>query len=1010
MLPSLPNLDELINLKPEGVAQAINAIQPAFQTIYQNVLFKSEEARIAALAHLLSSEYRYSRGLSLPHVQRSLQDLYGFAVSTTGSNSSLFDSIIGQFGNNITDFPATVANTLVQVAQQQPPGLGVLTFEPEYITGDNGTLTPGGTYYVDAVFKTDGKSFNTTSIDALAATLDTAAASFKTVTDGLNLLSQPASLDAVRLGSSPGLDRNASTLETTGDLINSIKRQLLDANGNTSDLLKNDRLTAVFSHARKDNHLKATLFLHILSKISRSYTSNVPFFGSNTSGDNTVLGDYLVGQVNDALLASVPETTTALQFVTSPGLDNYNNNNGFTPTAISHAMKSGSKLMNVVVQLMSHVVSQFRTDNTALVGGFTRYNGYIDTSMMMVAFDLITSFIALYSSTQIVGFQGGQTSFGTGLTTFVVSQSPTNHRNSINNLLERVSGEVTRVQQMIMTVLHSLKVLSGSLKGISGYLKSEPAVFRLQQVAGVLNDPKLLQMLLTEQQIMLLASDVQNLVDASQPGLNAFARPSMPDPNSTQEMQILDESLVPPALQDALFGYFGTADFSGAQGSSNRVLTVGLPQGFVQGLQRSVSIQQQRKASFKNRRSDIVQVCVYKIDVVNSDIIYKPQRFLFDTARFPARLSTARWLPIPQAPAVEDIISAIPTIDLSQNPGVTTSTSTSPGVEYASATVAAAAGVKHARVAMSDGSYSFLTANQKAEILRNHVVSQLLDAYIKLMTGINVSEYTFAMADNAPPLEVDMLKKMIIPVARDGFPNLFGFLNGGQSQPFPLGGVMFGSTGLSSINSVPQDTGAPNPYQCDVSDATGLGGNVALPSQFNAISSFALPPVSLDGQQALLGTLDDNLNNIPLHVIPHVINHLRTFSTISTTLSTISQPAAVNQKVMTPKQFDRVFNIMVNPTDFEIDVPKTIATPYGKQALALMIKNGDIIPSSENEQALSQASDITARAVTPGSRPFPQGRRAGNVSSYRYRDRDVNAGDLIVDKYFITVETYGEGS
>jgi hypothetical protein len=50
------------------------------------------------------------------------------------------------------------------------------------------------------------------------------------------------------------------------------------------------------------------------------------------------------------------------------------------------------------------------------------------------------------------------------------------------------------------------------------------------------------------------------------------------------------------------------------------------------------------------------------------------------------------------------------------------------------------------------------------------------------------------------------------------------------------------------------------------------------------------------------------------------------------------------------------------------------------------------------------------RAVTPGSRPFTQGRAASNVNSYRFRDRDVNEGDLVADKYFVTVETFSEGA
>jgi hypothetical protein len=103
---------------------------------------------------------------------------------------------------------------------------------------------------------------------------------------------------------------------------------------------------------------------------------------------------------------------------------------------------------------------------------------------------------------------------------------------------------------------------------------------------------------------------------------------------------------------------------------------------------------------------------------------------------------------------------------------------------------------------------------------------------------------------------------------------------------------------------------------------------------------------------------------------------------------------------------------MVDPADFEVDVQQTCATPYGREALNLMIKNGEIVPITENQRAEFQFLPYTTRGIVPGSRVFT-GRGPFNsrtTQSFKYRDRDTMQGDLIADKYFITIETFDEGS
>jgi len=997
-LPNLANLDELSNLQVAQAQDTLGTIRPAYNLIYQNVLFKDEEARIAALAHLLTSEYRYSQGLTNDSTRRILRDFYGFTVSDQGGNSSLFDSIIGKFGNNITDFPSQATNVLTSIAQQISGDTGVLTFETKYVEGDTGTTTPGGDYYFDQILQTDGTKFNTTNIDALALVLERSHDAFSIVVDGLKLMAD--------------YGRDGVILNNTSALLDAIKTKLVDASGTTSQMLQNDKLAAVFAYARNDNNVKSTLFLYIISKISRSYGINVPGFASSPTADNTPLVDYLVELVNQSLAASVPTSRTTIQFINDEGLNNVVTT-ALTPEAIATALKSGTELTTYIQQLMSQILIQFRVTTTAINKGYTRFNGYIDTTVLMVAFDLIIAMVARYGNTSIVGTTSDQTTITAGLTNYTIARSGTGNADSIRELSERADGEDARVQQMILAIIGGMKALNASLKLISNYLKSPPAIQHLQDIATILNhDQQLLGMLFSEQQIMMLAASVQNLLAASAPTQpTSKAKASQGISGTPKKVQVLDESQISPALRAALFGYFGTDQFATVKGTNKRILTVGVPLGFTQRLKQKVNIQQQQRASFQNRRNDIVNVCVYKIDLVNSDIIYKPQRFMFEMSRFPARLTTAQWLPLPQQPTAADVINSIPTLNFSQDPNAGTAAAITNGFEYASSVIAGNDGLKNVRVALDDDSYSFLTANQKAELLQNHVASQLLESYIKLMIGMDVAESNFSMAPAAPPAEasfVQTLTEHMVSSVADQVTRK-ATQPPGKGSTAPSGGVMFSTTVVGSPPGIQSLAAPASISQPTYANAAGVGGSVTTSTVNGQIQPASAPIQSLE-QQAVVGNLDANLSTISARNTSVVYEQLRTINGFSNTLTTASDPTSLAQRVVAPRTFDRVFNIIVDPNDFEIDVTATIASPYGKDALGLMIANGEIVTATESDQAAFQVLATAVRATTPGSRSFGRGRPAPNVNNYQYRPRDRNNGDLITDKYFVTIETLDEGT
>jgi len=369
---------------------------------------------------------------------------------------------------------------------------------------------------------------------------------------------------------------------------------------------------------------------------------------------------------------------------------------------------------------------------------------------------------------------------------------------------------------------------------MTNYLNSKSSKDTLQQIATVLqNDKDMLRMLFSEQQIMLLASTVENLTTAlTQQTLPTGQSYRDDGTSASREMTILDESVITPEMREAVLGFFGSDEYASASSNNKRILTVGIPLGFTQRLKQKVSIRNQKRASFTNKQNDIINVTVYKVDIQNPDIVYKPQRFMFELSRFPVRNSSNAWLPLPFPSLKLDIINAIPTRCFDANPDAGTASSISSGVEYARSFAASVAGHGgNERAPFTSPSYDFLLASEKQQILENHVLSQLLESYIKLMTGINVSEYNYHMTDPAPPVESDFVKSM----TEHTIEHVAAHVEAARSIPLHSNGILFSTAigrSLASIHGSVASRGLSNPI---LSHPSGIAGQVTPSAMFRSI-------------------------------------------------------------------------------------------------------------------------------------------------------------------------------
>jgi len=996
-LPALKSLNELSTLQPAQVHAAISNVNQAWRVLYQNVHFKSAEAHIAALVNLVSKEFRYSYGLSTPDVQQSLSNHYDYNV-TSNNNENVFEYVFGRFGNNITDFPSEQRQSLVGLAQQQPAeDVGVLTFESKYVDGDSGTLTPGAAFFVDQALKTDGKEFDTQRLDELSLLFEKKHKSLGVVLHGMNALAVKVGDQVERVSA-----QFSSLLSSPVDLTNEILKNLVDEQtGATLPSAVNDNLGAVYSYAVSNPDVKAALFLYTIAKVTRSYHATIPFFDPSfdLSKDNTPLTDFLIANVVSALGMKIPEAQSGVQAVAAAL--GQNKLPVLTKDTIQASLKSGTPLTKFIESTMKQVLMAFKEDDKAMLNQRTRFNGYPDTVVMMVMFDAIIQMVQRYNNQSLTSSNLGPTAYAFGTLTFNVSRTKNNNKASVNELTTRLEKEVALTQKLLYVVLNTLKKLSNSLRNQSNYLKSPAAVNKLREISEVIGDSRLLSMLMSEQQIMLLSSTVHDLVDRISQRDVASSNGDVDgdgDFDADDELKVLDDSVVLPKLRNAIYGLMSSKEYASSKGYNKKILTVGIPLGFTHKLKQRISVNKLKKTSFADKQSDIVSVVVYKVDLQNSDIIYRPQRFLFELSRFPVR-NDKHFLPLTEKPTLDEIAHSIPTRDFGQ--GFERGSS----LEYWA--LDASRVNRSQKLAFSDESYSFLTEHEKAQLIKNHVLSYLLETYVRLLTGISVADYHFDLVDQPRPMGDDMVKLITEHCVANVVDQLSSNQVTSQASKAPSGGVLFATTMAKKPGYV-AGKAAQAVSQPLLSNPAGVPGNVSTAAQLYGIQG--KPSVKTLEAQLDIGQLSTNLAGVSARNVPAVLHNLRNISGLSHMLTPLVDPLLVSKRIVSPKQFDRVFNVIVDPDEFEIDYEKTVKTPDGKQALEQMIKTGDVIVEDENYKAkrLLGRPTFVGFGKDPTGRSFPQGRAAPNVSLYRFRDRDKNQGDIAFEKYFVTIETYGD--
>lgn len=272
---------------------------------------------------------------------------------------------------------------------------------------------------------------------------------------------------------------------------------------------------------------------------------------------------------------------------------------------------------------------------------------------------------------------------------------------------------------------------------------------------------------------------------------------------------------------------------TGASPSANRrvkLLSVGIPTGFSQQLADRVNLGEINANSYREKQFDVININVYKRDARFDDLVFKPQRYLFDMSLFMHE---------------KDVINIKPGVNESFSRMIERAQVT----DYTNLRSTRKLGLSSIR---ADERYNFLTEAERRSLINSHLSSHLLGLYINFISGMRVSEEFFLQAAD---------------------------YGGGRTLNPDIQLVVFA-------------------YIRDV-----LRVNIPAGQSIEALLQNP--------------SLEEEVKDI-LRLFDHG--------------SLVFNESEVTNRVLSPKSFDRIFNIPLNIEDFEIDREETLSTESGRRA------------------------------------------------------------------------------
>lgn len=989
------------------------------------------DVKLGIIFTILSKELRVSAGLGIPTVNSFI--LNSFNLTDDDISRDVFDKIIGVPGQTIFDAPGgqTSIASLLRVVSGETI---VLPFESSVTTRSSETFIPGQSFYVDSIIKGRTK-FNTVPLAAYSTAFSTTVNALATVVDGtldvnvvndvslglgapdifdgflrtmkaavdnivqsrdhdaftpallnaaaddvtlkhmivlyvmlsgINISQQPGAkqdffssfVSAADLNAGTGISKTVDPRAGLSKAINAIHTRdqsvaneidLQKAGGSLQAVtvgLLGDILSAPAVGAAKQTGTSLSLVDNSIDSIAakiiqrvidiqgsrrptgpdsiETLTSEGIFNRLATFGDND--STFLIRGIIDTL-----DTLDGLaRNATNDGLVDYYSN---VERGLTRFNRIGAHtLVWLVVETFTSFFKMFPVMTFAGITAPATVSGVIfGTQQLFVRRndtllnDLSSGLQQVVTPSNIIPVRPGSALGFSAIEDQVVSPQ------EIPTRLSAIRSKFNAEDRVIKDIVNVLLGVADSLKSSSSDVVRffDPSGPNAKNLADVLSTPDAPTKLsaLDLAQVTLARNTILEHRVARQQASSDLSPTNVDARLTTTVSPFIDDTVIPPGVRGALYSMLKMPKFMSPAADNLRLLSIGLPAGFMDSLQRRLStfIVGSDLNDFKKQlqvQNDVIRINVYMRDLLFEDVVFKPLSFDFEVGRFVNGIDFSSVTRNDTRDFMRMVSEAIPTRVLSVD-----------GTTFVSEVGPATA---------ADPSYDAVfagsdRASRTLSMALNHIQSYLLHVYVKLLTGVDLSEESYFLDDSVGDVSVD-----------DDTDAEFRTL------------IEQHVTGLAG-------------RRVTLDELRGTNQNVA--SLLARLGSDTITSGSIDGLGKVLKDANDAVN-------VEVASDLLTFMKVFTPSAILFGAGARRSQVTSPKLFERIFNVPIDPDDFVIDYDATVSTVSGRSFLdsAVISSLVEVITDAKT----TDVSRVSLNSLVPIKISTTARKQLGNLSLQKF--------------------------
>jgi len=304
-----------------------------------------------------------------------------------------------------------------------------------------------------------------------------------------------------------------------------------------------------------------------------------------------------------------------------------------------------------------------------------------------------------------------------------------------DNLIEETNNLI-RLAFSSYNIVNNLSTIFNDAKSKLLSFKTDVA----ELITAYLNsDPRKFALLFNDQQLSLLMSSFQDVYDS----YNTFANSNV---EQSQVDQVFNSYIsgmcYSPKVVSILRSFFKGHEYSSIKGYNKQIMTVGIPQGLLKELNNKFKTKAESLGKLSQQKSnDIFKILIYKIDLLNDEIVYSPKEFLFEVSRFPVK-TYSKISDVSNMEISSDFETLLCKLFSTRDYSIYS-------VKDGAQLFIESKPILSIEEAFNSADYSqFLSNVEKVSILKNHIVSFVLENYLQIISGMQFNESPFILANN----------------------------------------------------------------------------------------------------------------------------------------------------------------------------------------------------------------------------------------------------------------------